>query len=207
MTAGEAGRGGGHPPEGTGVYQVPGADGDAFVFRYQAVPLWQLDARQMQAQLGPAAAPFCAAMRGADEAFIRELVEKVQTDPRLAPHDRRTTIQLLYIVSAVILGSETARRIFHVESIIQDPNVQELIREWEDKGRAEGRTEGRAEGRTEGRADEARSLLLKVMAARSLPVTPDVRARIDREPDLARLESWLEAAVTATAIGDVFRDS
>jgi len=110
-----------------------------------------------------------------------------------------------------------------VESIIQDPNVQELIREWEDKGRAEGRTEGRAEGRTEGRAegrtegrsegreegraDEARSLLLKVLAARSLPVHPDVRARIEREPDLARLESWLEAAVTATAIGDVFRDS
>jgi hypothetical protein len=82
-----------------------------------------------------------------------------------------------------------------VESIIQDPNVQELIREWEDKGRSEGR------------ADEARSLLLKVLAARSLPVPPDVRARIDHEPDLARLESWLEAAVTATAIGDVFRDS
>ena len=82
-----------------------------------------------------------------------------------------------------------------MESIIQDPNVQDLIREWEDKGRAEGR------------ADEARSLLLKVFAARSLPVTPDVRARIDVEPDLARLESWLEAAVTAAAIGDVFRDS
>ena len=98
-----------------------------------------------------------------------------------------------------------------MESIIQDPNVQALIREWEDKGRAEGRTEGRAEGRTEGRAegraDEARSLLLKVLAARSLPVTPDVRARIDREPDLARLESWLEAAITAASIGDVFRDS
>ena len=102
-----------------------------------------------------------------------------------------------------------------MESIIQDPNVQELIREWEDKGRAEGRTEGRSEGhaegrtegRAEGRADEARSLLLKVLAARSLPVTPDVRARIDGEPDLARLESWLEAAVTAASIGDVFRDS
>jgi len=46
-------RPGGDPPEGTGVYQVPGADGDAFVFCYQVVPLWQLDARQMQAQLGP----------------------------------------------------------------------------------------------------------------------------------------------------------
>jgi len=78
---------------------------------------------------------------------------------------------------------------------MQDPNVQELIREWETKGEAKGRVE------------EARSLLLKVLAARSLVVTPDVRARIDAEPELARLESWLEAAVTAASIGDVFRDS
>lgn len=98
-----------------------------------------------------------------------------------------------------------------MESIMQDPNVQDLIREWEDKGRAkglaEGRNEGRNEGRVEGRAEEARSLLLKVLAARSLPVSPDVRARIDGEPDLARLESWLETAVIAATIGDVFRDS
>jgi hypothetical protein len=30
--------------------------------------------------------------------------------------------------------------------------------------------------------------------------------RIDGEPDVNRLEAWLEAAVTARAIGDVFRD-
>jgi hypothetical protein len=93
-------------------------------------------------------------------------------------------------VSAVLLGSETTRRIFHVESIMQDPNVQELINEWGDKARVE----------------EARSLLHKVLAARSFPVTPEVRARIAGEPDVARLESWLEAAVTAAEIGDVFRD-
>jgi len=103
-------------------------------------------------------------------------------------------MQLLYVVSAAILGVDTARRIFHVESIIQDPNVQELIKEWEDKGRVEGR------------AVEARLLLHTVLTARSFPVTSDVRARIDGESDVARLESWLEAAVTANAIGDVFRD-
>jgi hypothetical protein len=43
-----------------------------------------------------------------------------------------------------------------------------------------------------------------VLAARSLPVTPDVRARIDGESDVARLEAWHEAAVNASAIGDVF---
>jgi hypothetical protein len=77
-----------------------------------------------------------------------------------------------------------------VESIIQDPNVQELIREWEDKGRVE----------------EARSTLYRVLALRSLPVTPDVRVRIDGEADIARLAEWHDAAVTAATIGDVFRD-
>jgi len=85
-----------------------------------------------------------------------------------------------------------------VESIIEDPNVQELIREWEDKGLAKGLATGLA--------TEARKLLVKVLVARSFPVTPDVQARIDGEPDVARLEAWLEAAVTAGAIGDVFRD-
>jgi hypothetical protein len=178
------------------------------------VPLWQLDAREMRAELGLEGAPFCAAMHGADEAFVRALAEEVRTDRGLVQRDRQTAMQLLYVVSAAILGSETARRIFHVESIIQDPNVQELIREWEDKGRdkglAEGRDRGLAEGRdkglAEGRAKEARLLLYKVLVARSFPVTSDVRARIDGEADVARLEAWLEAAVTAAAIGDVFRD-
>lgn len=89
-----------------------------------------------------------------------------------------------------------------MESIIQDPNVQELIGEWEAKGEAKGREQGREQGR----AGEARSLLHKVLAARSFSVTPDICARIDGEPDVARLESWLEAAVTARSIDDVFRD-
>jgi len=188
-------RPGGRPPRGTGVYRVPDIGGDAFVFRYHVVPLWRLDARRMRAQLGLQGAPFCVAMQGADEGFVRSLAEEVRTDRRLAERDRQSTMQLLYVVSAAILGVDTARRIFHVESIIQDPNVQELISEWEDKGLVKGR------------AVEARLLLHKVLAARSFLVTEDVRARIDGELDVARLESWLEAAVTASAIGDVFRDS
>lgn len=156
----------------------------------------------MRAQLGLQGAPFYVAMRGADEEFVRSLADEVLTDRGLAQRDRESTMQLLYVVSAAILGVDTARRIFHVESIIQDPNVQELIREWEDKGRVEGR----AEGERRGRALEARSVLHKVLAARSFPVTEDVRARIESEPDIARLESWLEAASSASTIGDVFRD-
>ncbi|HEU4732896.1 MAG TPA: hypothetical protein VFT22_33610 [Kofleriaceae bacterium] len=49
------------------MYRIPGVGGDAFVFRYHVVPLWRLDARRMRRQLGLEGAPFCAAMRGADE--------------------------------------------------------------------------------------------------------------------------------------------
>ncbi|HET7503746.1 MAG TPA: hypothetical protein VFK02_22150 [Kofleriaceae bacterium] len=215
-------RPGGRPPRDTGVYRIPGASGDAFVFRYHVVPLWRLDARSMREELGLEGAPFCVAMRGADEALVQDLAEEVLSDRTLSEHDQQGALRLLYIMCAAILGSDIARRIFHVESIIQAPGVQELIHEWEDKGRAKGRAEGREEGRAEGRAEgrvegrvegraegsaaEARRLLFKVLAARLFPVTPDLRARIERELDVARLEAWLEATVTAGAVGDVFRD-
>ena len=191
-------RPGGSPPSGTGEYRIRGIGGDAFVFRYHVVPLWRLDARSMRAKLGLRGAPFCVAMRGADEAFVRTLADDVRTGRGLSSSERQTTTQLLYLVTAAILGDETARRIFHMEWLLEDPNVQRLIREWEDKGLAKGRDKVRA--------DEARLLLYKVLELRAFPVTGDVRARIDGESDVARLEAWLEGAVTAGSLGDVLRD-
>jgi hypothetical protein len=85
-------RSGGRPPLGTGEYRIPGVAGDAFVFRYQVVPLWQLDARQMRAQLGLVGAPFCVAMRGSGEEFVRELAHDVHTAGALSDRDRQTTM-------------------------------------------------------------------------------------------------------------------
>jgi flagellar biosynthesis/type III secretory pathway protein FliH len=105
-----------------------------------------------------------------------------------------------------------------VESSMLDPNAQLMLREWQAKefakglaeiftvGFAESYTKGFTEGIAKGRADEARLLLYRVLAARAIAVTPDARARIEREHDPARLEAWLVAAISARAIGDVLRD-
>lgn len=105
-----------------------------------------------------------------------------------------------------------------MEAMIQNLNAQSAIPEWQAKqfarglaevftvGFTESFTKGFVEGVAKGRADEARLLLYKVLAARSFLVTPDVRARIEGESDAARLEVWLEAAVTARAVGDALRD-
>lgn len=97
-----------------------------------------------------------------------------------------------------------------MESLIQDPNVQELINEWVDKGRAMARAEAHAEACAEafeqGRIEETRLIVHMLLAARSLPVTPDACVRIGYERDLARLGSWVKAAVTASSLDEVFRD-
>jgi hypothetical protein len=220
-------RPGGRPPVGTGIYRIPGADGDAFVFRYHVVPLWQLDARSMRSQLGLEAAPFFVAMRGADEAFVRSLAYEVGMDRTMTRRARKTTTQLLFTVTAAILGADTARRIFHMDWLKDDPNVQEWlgwlraegvkigraegrakgVAEGRAKGVAEGRAKGVAEGMAKGRAEEARAALRRVLAARSFRVTAAVRARIDAEARIAQLESWLTTAVTASSIDDVFGDA
>lgn len=58
--------------------------------RQEAVelPLWRMNARRMRSQLGLQGAPFCVAMRGADEALVRSLAEEVRTDRRLGAIDR-----------------------------------------------------------------------------------------------------------------------
>jgi hypothetical protein len=78
-----------------------------------------------------------------------------------------------------------------VESIIQDPNVQALIREWEDKGRAEG-------------AEIARRMLRQPPAKRRWAVPPGVQKRIDAEQDLEQLITWHGAALTARSLAELF---
>jgi chemotaxis response regulator CheB len=47
-------------------------------------------------------------MRGADEELVQSLAEEVQTARGLTPRDRQTTMQLLYVVSAVkVYGRRT----------------------------------------------------------------------------------------------------
>ena len=83
-----------------------------------------------------------------------------------------------------------------MDSIIQSPGVQAILRHF--------REEGREEGREQGREEEARSALLRVLARRGFAVTDEIRRRVDSERDVAMLEAWHDAAVTATSISDVF---
>lgn len=55
------------------------------------------------------------------------------------------------------------------------------------------------------RLEESSKMLLKVLAARRLPVDDAAQARIQQCTDLATVERWVESAVTAATTDDVFR--
>jgi hypothetical protein len=70
------------------------------------------------------------------------------------------------------------------------------------KGKGEGETKGEAKGEAKG----MREALARVVAKRGLKLSARARARIDSEGDVERLGRWLDAAVTATSIANVFAE-
>jgi hypothetical protein len=69
---------------------------------------------------------------------------------------------------------------------------------------AQARAEGRAEGRAEVRAQEAARNLLAVFKARGMAVPEPIRERILAQADPEQLERWLDRAVVAASIAEIF---
>jgi predicted transposase/invertase (TIGR01784 family) len=72
------------------------------------------------------------------------------------------------------------------------PVAEEAMMTMAEQWRQEGKAEGRAES------------IFAVLSARSLAVTADLRARVLACRDVAVLDRWLAAAVTATSADDIF---
>lgn len=69
-----------------------------------------------------------------------------------------------------------------------------------DKGMAEGLTQGMAQGLARGKAEA----VLNVLTARGIAVPADTNATICACMDLAQLDHWMTAAMTAEKLSDVF---
>ena len=75
------------------------------------------------------------------------------------------------------------------------------------QGRSEGRAQGRSEGRSEGRAEGAARLLLRALRSRGLVVNAEAEQRIRACTELSTLERWLDRALVASSVDEVFEDA
>jgi Uma2 family endonuclease len=72
------------------------------------------------------------------------------------------------------------------------------------RGEARGRAQGEAQGRAQGEIEGARNLLLALVEARGLPLTPHQRSRIAACTDVPQLRDWATRIVAAEAADDIF---
>jgi hypothetical protein len=90
------------------------------------------------------------------------------------------------------------------EPIDEEDEVSAEIRAWVEEYEQKLRAEARTEGVNEGRAEEASRAVLTALRVRGIAVPDVVRERILAEKDPETLERWLERAIVATSLTEVF---
>ena len=106
------------------------------------------------------------------------------------------------------------RRKFIVEELLRrDPQLKEQLLEagkmlgLEDgkkQGLEDGKKLGLEDGLRDGRVEEARKALLRVVSKRGFALNESQTAMVAQCSDLATLEKWLDRAVLASSVAEIF---
>ncbi|EPD55102.1 hypothetical protein [Streptomyces sp. HGB0020] len=97
-----------------------------------------------------------------------------------------------------------------VDSCLDDPQVKHMWRDlmtamqyfWRHPLAEQVREEGREQGRTQAKAE----MILRILEWRSIPVSEEVRERVENCTDLEQLELWAQRAVHAADAAELFVD-
>ncbi|HYO52314.1 Rpn family recombination-promoting nuclease/putative transposase [Archangium sp.] len=100
----------------------------------------------------------------------------------------------------LMVGDEEAQAatVGMLKSVVGAQRAEEWMPTWSEKHFEQGRQQGKAEGRAE--------YLLRILAARGVPVDDQSRQRIMSCTDMATLDLWFERALKATRLSEVLGD-
>jgi predicted transposase YdaD len=158
---------------------------------------------------------------------IPKVIDAAQAarEPELAvlsaiTHARRNTPAARRIARAVITGLEQVvdagqRMLYSLalqnamsaalrKVLAMDPDIRNFLdasqRRAYDSAEARGEARGRAQGEAKGKAEAVRKILTK----RGLPIMPHQHRQIHECTDLATLDRWLDQALTAASVDELF---
>ncbi|HVG60418.1 MAG TPA: Rpn family recombination-promoting nuclease/putative transposase [Hyalangium sp.] len=123
-----------------------------------------------------------------------------------APNGEEEVTVLFHYLMRVVAKEDKAVTMGMLKSVAGAQRVEELMgtiaEEWFEEGRQKGLDEGLAKGLAKGRAED----VLQILTLREVHVDGKARQRILSCTDLATLGLWLERAVRANHISEVFGD-
>jgi hypothetical protein len=143
---------------------------------------------------GPYLTLFAASIGGIDmasETGARTVLDAM-SDPEISEAERLRMTPII-----MRLASDAARQ-FLEAMMATSEYAKTFVEEMRDLGLAEGEVKGEVKG-------EAKSVL-KILDARHLEPSEEQRERVMSCTDTARLDLWLNRAITATTVDEVFAD-
>jgi hypothetical protein len=166
-----------------------GADGSTCV--YQRINLRGMGWEQLVAEGPPALWPLVALTRdGARASVVEKVADAIRAHPTWSEEQRTGHLSVLWFVSqAEGVPELMLRAVLVKEQLMESELYLEIFGDGEKAGKAQGKAEG----------------VLVVLAARGIPVSEAIRARILGCADVATLDGWLRRAVVATTAAAVVR--
>jgi hypothetical protein len=119
------------------------------------------------------------------------LFAQVQAGPEGAEHLLVVIRYLLWVGDEAI--REAAGRVLH--SVLDEQRAEALMRSYAEQLIERGLQQGRLRGRAEA--------LLRILAARGVPVSDEAQQRILTCTDMATLDRWFDLSLKATTLSDV----
>ncbi len=188
------------------------------------VPVWLRQRAASGAVALASVAPGCWQVGPRDHELLwvaaNELPLRVELVPLLLARTGAAFVAFLKW-AAVAMGFAWVERV--VQELPMDPDLadefsplpeddesqrkikQHILRSWLEHV-PEVANEIREKGREKGVEDGLRQSIALALSARTLELTPALRARLDAESRVEVLQRWLTRAVTATRVSDVFAD-
>jgi hypothetical protein len=165
-----------------------GAQGSTCI--YQRINLRGMNSEELLAQAPPALWALCALTRdGAAEPVVAKAWDAIDARTAWTPGERADHLAVLWFVAE---AEGVPGRLMQAAVAKERLMESELYKEIFGDGRVRGNAEGKAES------------ILAVLAARDIPVSDGVRARVLGCSDVATLDAWIRrAAVASTALAVV----
>jgi flagellar biosynthesis/type III secretory pathway protein FliH len=123
-----------------------------------------------------------------------------------APDQQQALFMALRYVALATEPATMQDLIRKLEPILGE-SAREVIMTFGEQLIEEGRQRGLAEGEAAGRVQDRADALLRLLALRKLPVSDELRARIETCSDLSTLVRWFDRAATAQSASEAISEA
>ncbi len=177
-------------------------------FRYKAVSMARLEAREYLEKSSPVAAALAALMSRRRALKPAQLWLKMTERLNRSGLDEARKGLLLHIINTyIVVGRTEEKKLERALSKERYRGVRKMQMTWaekvEKKGRKEGREEGRIEGILEGMLEGKREALLRQLTTKFGPLPEEIASKVRAVQSLQDLDLYLDRVLVAASLEDM----